>query len=150
EPSSAGCKPAIFPLDDTHVPHSGPGGNRTHNTLIKSQVLCRLSYKAGQCVGQESNLHSLSAAGLQPGCLTNAEPTQNRETAAGVEPAWTGFADQPPIPREHHRRTASSTGFEPVISTLRAWRPLPRPTRTTLLTPHLALLFTTRTDALMY
>jgi hypothetical protein len=29
-----------------------------------------------------------------------------------------------------------------VISTLRAWRPLPRPTRTTLLTPHLIIPFT--------
>ena len=48
EPSFAVCKPTVFPLDDTpRNQASGPGG-----------VLSQLSYKAGQCVGQELNLHS--------------------------------------------------------------------------------------------
>jgi hypothetical protein len=35
------------PLHHTHHQStSGPGGNRTHNTVIKSQVLYQLSYKA--------------------------------------------------------------------------------------------------------
>ena len=59
EPSSAGCKPTVFPLDDTPISKSsGPGGDRTHIPLFKRQVLRRLSYKAIQCVGQELNLHS--------------------------------------------------------------------------------------------
>ena len=60
EPSSAGCKPTVFPLDDTpRYQDRGPGGGRTHIPLLKKQVLRRWSYKAGQCVGQELNLHSV-------------------------------------------------------------------------------------------
>ena len=59
EPSSAGCKPTVFPLDDTpRNQGSGPGGTRTHIVPLKRRVLSRLSDKAGQCVGQELNLHS--------------------------------------------------------------------------------------------
>src|SRR5947209_6828338 len=51
EPSSTGCKPAVFPLDDTSShPVSGPGGGRTHIPLFKRQVLRRLSYKAVRAV----------------------------------------------------------------------------------------------------
>jgi hypothetical protein len=43
----------------TGYPYSDLGGSRTHNTLIKSQVLCHSSYKViGQCVGQDLHLHS--------------------------------------------------------------------------------------------
>jgi hypothetical protein len=71
EPSSAGCKPTVFPLDDTPIHRtSGPGGGRTHIPLFKRQVLRRLSYKASHCV------------------------------------------------------TVPWKGFEPSISTLKAWRPL--------------------------
>ena len=59
ELSSAGCKPAVFPLDDTpRNQGSGPGGTRTHIVPLKRRVLSRLSDKSGQCVGQELNLHS--------------------------------------------------------------------------------------------
>ena len=59
EPSFAGCKPTVFPLDDTpRNQGSGPGGTRTHIVPLKRRVLSRLSDKAGQCVGQELNLHS--------------------------------------------------------------------------------------------
>ena len=59
EPSTAGCKPTVFPLDDTpRNQGSGPGGTRTHIVPLKRRVLSQLSNKAGQCVGQELNLHS--------------------------------------------------------------------------------------------
>jgi hypothetical protein len=59
EPSFAGCKPAVFPVRrHAQDRNSGPGGDRTHIILFKRQVLRQLSYKASQCVGQESNLHS--------------------------------------------------------------------------------------------
>ena len=59
EPSFAGCKPTVFPLDDTPIYQtSGPAGSRTLNLDFKRVLLCRLSYKAVQCVGQELNLHS--------------------------------------------------------------------------------------------
>src|SRR4029079_12482398 len=69
---------------------SGLGGNRTHNTLIKSQVLCLielqgLPHSRSQCVGQDSNLHSLPAPSLQAGGLTRCTPTQT-ETMVGFEP----------------------------------------------------------------
>jgi hypothetical protein len=41
-----------------YLPSSGPGGTRTHIVPLKRRVLSQLSYKASQCVGQESNLHS--------------------------------------------------------------------------------------------
>jgi hypothetical protein len=64
EPSSAGCEPAVFPLDDTPRDQgSGPGGTRTHIVPLKRRVLSRLSYKAVfECVGQDLHLHSLSGA----------------------------------------------------------------------------------------
>ena len=64
EPSSAGCKPTVFPLDDTPSHRSSDlGGARTHIPLLKRQVLSRLSYKAVfECVGQDLHLHSLSGA----------------------------------------------------------------------------------------
>jgi hypothetical protein len=52
ELSSAGCKPAVFPLrrhaHSLEPRTSGLGGSRSHPL---------------QCVGQESNLHSVSRAG---------------------------------------------------------------------------------------
>ncbi len=60
-------------------------------------MLCRLSYKASQCVGQELNLHS------QRGWVT---ATWARQCPADtcVRVPW--------------------MGFEPMLSTSRAWRPL--------------------------
>ena len=70
EPSSAGCKPvqaSRLPVRrHAHGSSSGPGGDRTHILLFKKQVLSLLSYKASQCVGQESNLHS------EGGCCTDS------------------------------------------------------------------------------
>ena len=60
EPSSAGCKPTVFPVRrHAHQTSSGPAGSRTLNLDFKRVLLCQLSYKAiVQCVGQELNLHS--------------------------------------------------------------------------------------------
>jgi hypothetical protein len=53
EPSFAGCKPTVFPLDDTPIHRtSGPGGDRTHIALFKRQVLSQLSYKAVSVSGR--------------------------------------------------------------------------------------------------
>ena len=76
---------------------SGPAGSRTLNLDFKRVLLCRLSYKAGQCVGQELNLHS------ECGWVT--------ATWARRCPADTFVA----VPW---------MGFEPMLSTVRAWRPL--------------------------
>jgi hypothetical protein len=47
EPSSAGCRPTVFPLDDTpRIKSSGLAGNRTLNLDFKRVLLCQLSYKA--------------------------------------------------------------------------------------------------------
>ena len=98
EPSSAGCKPTVFPLDDTpSYQGSGPGGGRTHIPLLKRQVLRRLSYKA-----------------IEPVCRAGVEPAQQ---CGWVTATWARQcpADTSSVPW---------MGFEPTISTLRAWRPL--------------------------
>ena len=85
EPSSAGCKPTVFPLDDTpSFQGSGPGGDRTHIPLFKRQVLRRLSYKAFlQCVGQELNLHSVGR-----GWVTATWARQCPADTSGQYPGW--------------------------------------------------------------
>lgn len=97
EPSFAGCKPTVFPLDDTPKHRtSGPGGGRTHIPLFKRQVLRRLSYKAGQSV-----------------CRAGVEPAQQ---CGWVTVTW---ARQCPADT-----SVPWMGFEPTICTLRECRPL--------------------------
>ena len=113
EPSFAGCKPAVFPLDDTPIPRSsGPGGDRTLNLDFKRVLLCQLSYKASQCVGQESNLHS-DAGGLQPLGLANAQPTRRSECPAGVEPACPVWKTDAWAARPRALVSAEGEGVEP-------------------------------------
>ena len=80
-----------------HRPTSGPAGSRTLNLDFKRVLLCRLSYKADQCVGQELNLHS--ACGWVTATWARRCPA---DTFVAVP--W--------------------MGFEPMISASRAWRPL--------------------------
>src|SRR5262245_12142502 len=78
-----------------------------------SRPVCRAGLEPAQPFG------SRFTGGLAHRCRADTfsltpdpSPTRGRgekvETAAGVEPAWTGFADRPPEPREHHRHSFQS------------------------------------------
>jgi hypothetical protein len=80
---------------------------------------------ASQCVGQELNLHSVYAGGLQPLRLANAQPTQFSVARVGIEPTdvhqGLSLAALPVcVPCQQ----ASPMGFEPMISTVTGWRAL--------------------------
>jgi hypothetical protein len=97
EPSFAGCKPTVFPLDDTPSQQSsGPGGGRPPTPLFKRQVFSRLSYQAVVSV-----------------CRAGVEPAQHR---GWVTATW---ARQCPADT-----SVPWMGFEPTICTLRECRPL--------------------------
>ena len=55
-------------------------GNRTH---LEAGILRPIDERAVQCVGQELNLHSVNAGGLQPLRLANAQPTHSPSSTGG-------------------------------------------------------------------
>ena len=99
EPSSAGCKPTVFPLDDTPRHRgSGPAGSRTLNLDFKRVLLCQLSYKAVRAV-----------------CRAGVEPAQRMRV---------GYSHLgSPVPGRHVL-SVPWMGFEPMLFTLRERRPL--------------------------
>ena len=99
EPSSAGCKPTVFPVRrHARQPTSGPAGSRTLNLDFKRVLLCQLSYKAMLAV-----------------CRAGVEPAQRLR--AGYSHLGS------PVP-SRHVLSVPWMGFEPMLSTVRAWRPL--------------------------
>src|SRR5262249_61259693 len=60
----------------TTWPDSSPYGNRTHLAGLRGRCPLAARRTGRQCVGQELNLHSVNAGGLQPLRLANAQPTQ--------------------------------------------------------------------------
>ena len=107
EPSSAGCKPAVFPLDDTPIHRAnGPGGSRTRSVPLKRRMLCQLSFKAS----------SVCRAGVEPAQHTRVgyshlgSPVPSRHM-------WIAPASQRPTcsGRRGSRtlKARRSSGFEP-------------------------------------
>ena len=94
EPSFAGCKPTVFPLDDTPSHQgSGPAGSRTLNLDFKRVLLCQLSYKA-----------------IAPVCRAGVEPAQRMRV---------GYSHLgSPVP-SRHMLSVPWMGFEPTFFTLR-------------------------------
>jgi hypothetical protein len=102
---------------------SSPYGNRTHPSSVRGWRPLADRRTGQQCVGQELNLHSLIAGGLQPLRLANAQPTPSQLARVGIEPtlihqglslAALPFACQ----------QACSMGIEPMTSTVTGWRAL--------------------------
>src|SRR5437870_138455 len=89
--------------DSTTWPAS-PDGYRTHLPSLRGR----------QCVGQELNLHSVHAGGLQPLRLANAQPTRFPVARVGVEPTddHQGLS-LAALPSLRTVPSASPMGFEP-------------------------------------
>ena len=86
EPSFAGCKPTVFPLDDTpRNQGSGPGGTRTHFVRVTRAVPgpSSIAGLSEQPVLVSSQLDR----GSEPPSPPRAWPEEDPEPAAGLEPA---------------------------------------------------------------